>query len=705
MADVREKMINRLLVVVTLLGILPLLIFFQIIRINWVNGDKLRSIGSQQVAEAKITPALRGVILDRQGRTLAYSDARYHLAIDPQLAGFKEKRQQFFQWLASVTGKPEAPFWIKMRQNKGSRYIILTGNDTGVPPLDESQKKQVDSWQIPGVMFEDRISRRYSYGTLAGSVLGYLAQGKGYNGIEQQFDTELHGIDGQRFGQKDSRGNIQFVSTGKVVNPRDGENLVLTIDLRWQSIIEEELAKKVQDVGAQWGTAVAVNPKTGEILAMANVPSYDPNDPNSYPAANQKNYAISNAYEPGSTFKLVTMMTAVDQGLIKMNEQFDGKGGYWNKEGVESADDHPYKSFSIPQAVAYSSNIVMAQISMRFKREIVYQYMRNLGFGQRTFIELPNEHQGDLSKVRDKWGISTRIAASRGYGITVTPLQLVMAYSAFANNGVLMQPYIVAERRSDTGTSVWRATPRVVRQVCKPETVKALMPAFEMGVEDKHGTGHPAFIEGLHIAGKTGTAQEPMNGKYSKEYYYASFVGMYPSNDPQIVLGIVLYRPKANFYGGETAAPVFGNIAARLLGALPEVSKQMKRPFQLPVVTEMPLPNVIGMPLTKAHSVLESLGFVVEMPTKATDWALVKNMSPQAGARINLNTPIQLEVEEPNASMQQTMPNLVGWDMKDAVNWLTARNVKVRAEGKGRIMRQSPSVGGSLRQDAFLYGN
>jgi cell division protein FtsI (penicillin-binding protein 3) len=340
-------------VVLTLLGLLPLAIGVQIVRLYLGEGEELRQQGERQASSFVTIPAMRGAIYDRAGRTLAVNAARYDLALDPTASGFSSQvAGVFFDRLSRLTGQPAATYRRRVEQRSSPQFVHLVRN------LSETQKESVESWDIPGLILTPTFARRYNYNQAAAHVLGHVdSDGRGIAGVELQYDAFLHGEEGRRAVKRDRRGVIKAFVGGQVVEPRHGESIVLTIDLVRQTILEEELARGVRESGAQWGTAIAMDPHTGGILAMASFPTYDPNRAASFPESSRRLHAVTDRLEPGSTFKMVTAIAAIEQGLVTPYDTIDTGAGWAVFGGRTMRDARAYGKLSFEDVIKYSSNV------------------------------------------------------------------------------------------------------------------------------------------------------------------------------------------------------------------------------------------------------------------------------------------------------------------------------------------------------------
>lgn len=645
----KDQILTRMYMVLTLLSIVPVIVAAQIGWIVLTEKAELRSRAEEQARSAVKIPAMRGSIVDQSGRALATNTARYDLALDPTVDGYDAVADRFYEGLASITDRSAAHFRERVQERYSPQYVTLYDG------LTERQYEQVQEWDVPGVILTPRFARHYMHGTTASHVLGHVGgEGRGLSGLEMKYDTLLAGTPGRRIVKRDRSGRINASVEGQVREPKHGDDLVLTLDLVRQAALEDELRRGLRESEAAWGTAVAMNPETGAILAMANVPTYDPNRPGDFSDAARRNRAITDRFEPGSTFKLVGATAAVDQGLISLDDSVDTGEGWAVFHGHTMKDVKAYGTLSFSEVLSKSSNVGMAKTVQRhLDRGTYYQYARNMGFSQPTWVDLPGEQEGVL-KMPNTWSQTTLTSMSIGYEVAVTPLQLVSAYSALANGGRLMKPYVVAERRGVTGKTLWRNTPDSIRRVMKPETARKLRPAFEQAVES--GTATEAQIDGMKVAGKTGTALQVTDGHYTKEQARASFVGFFPADDPKVTLLVVVGDPKTSIYGGAVAAPIFRRVARRWAGTFPEVVDRM--------TAEATAAS------TRSAPSLDSLVRRPALPAESTS----------------------------------TLPDLTGTSPRQALPWLQRRGVDVRLYGHGSIVSQKPKPGTPLPSRVLLEG-
>lgn len=646
----QDQILTRLYTVLVLLAVVPLLVIGQIARILVTDGDTLAQEGEEQARSSVSIPAMRGTIADRAGRALAINTARYDLALDPTVEGFAAGADLFYEQLAALTGRTAAHFRETVANRYSPQYVLLHRG------LTEEQHDTIATWDVPGLIITPRFDRRYNYDRTAAHVLGHVGDDMhGLAGVELQYDEYLMGTPGRRAVKRDRRGRIKAFVGGRVIEPEHGQNLRLTVDLVRQTALEDELRRGVEDSGASWGTALAMDPKTGAILAMANVPTYNPNHPGQFAGGSRRNRAITDRFEPGSTFKLVVAAAAIEQNILSMTDTLDTGNGWAVFHGNTMKDVSAYGRISFAEVIAKSSNIGTAKTAQKIDPGVFYQYARNLGFGHATWIDLPGEVSGVLKKPHT-WSRTTQTSMSIGYEVAVTPMQLLTAYAALANGGVLMKPYVVAERRSFAGEVLWRNEPDSIRRALQSETAATLRSAFEQVVDE--GTATAAGVDGLPIAGKTGTALKVSGGRYAAGKARASFVGFFPADDPEVALLVIVGEPQTSIYGGAVAAPIFRRIARRWVNTFPDV---------------------------------------VDRLVAQSDSARTRPSVPSAPVAI----PSESGITHPD-SLSETLPDLRGYSTREAVYWLQSRGIEVRVRGSGVVQRQAPQPGAPLPNRVVL---
>lgn len=523
------------------------LVYLQIFRY----GDFETRAQHQQQRTTEVA-AKRGVIYDRAGRELAMSiavDSVFAVPAEiPDLPGT-------ISLIARITRVDPRELLAKCQAARTFCWVARKA--------DAETADRIRSLNLSGIHFQKESKRFYPKRDLAAQVLGYVGMDdEGLSGVERANDDELRGKPGRMLVSVDAR-RKWFGSVEKQPDP--GENVVLTIDEKIQYIAERELETAIQQTHAESGTIVVENPKTGEILALANRPTFNPNLAREVTPQKLKDHAVSDVYEPGSTFKLVTIAAALEEKLTRPDELFDCQMGSIVINGMRIRDSKPHGVLSVAGVLAESSDVGAIKIALRLGEERFYKYIRAFGFGQQTGIELPGETRG-LTKPLNRWSKVSIGAISMGQEIGITPIQLIAMVSTIANDGVWIAPRIIA------GTTEPRGIPQMVafhpgaqRRVISTMTA-AQMKQMMQGVV-LHGTGKKAILEGYSSAGKTGTAQkvDPSTRTYSRTKYVASFAGFAPINDPSITVAVILDSAVGLHQGGQVSAPVFQRVAQQVL--------------------------------------------------------------------------------------------------------------------------------------------
>lgn len=697
--DVRKAILNRMFVALGLIMLIPTALGFQLIRINYFEGEELRALWSKQAIDQIPIPAQRGNIYDANGTLLATNSVSYKLALDPKVEGVNTQSiKKLTNRLANLTGRDASYYQQKINNAPArSRYIVLADD------LSAIAKHEISALGLKGVILEEKYRRKYTFGTLAAHALGFVNhQLNGRTGLESHYNEELKGEDGLQQVRRDSRNRIfEYIGAPKKL-PSNGHSLQTTIDAYLQAILEDELQAGVKKHKANYGTGIIMNPKTGAIKAMANYPTYDPNNPGSIDKENRRNFAISDMMEPGSTFKLVTAIAAVEQGVVDMNEVFETpENGEVVIHDLVLRDHDPLGDLSFKEVIQKSSNVATAEIAMRMEPKVFYQYARNMGFGTETNVDISGEVDGRLAKPFE-WSLVTLPWMSHGYEIQTTPLQIIQAYAAFANNGIMMRPYLIEKIEDGTGRIVKKHKPEQIRRIAKKSTLDKLLPVFESVVSDS-GTGEYAQVEGLSIAGKTGTAKKVVNGRYTNRYR-SSFVGFFPVDDPEYVCFILLDEPKTSGYGGYTAGPIFKNIATRIAGLDSELQRNinMQNPgSDSPILAKTP--SLKGMPRDQGINILKNLNVPYSLKGKGN---YIAEQYPQAGTDLIPGDQISVTLSETNAAPDSAkikegyaeIPDLKGLNMRRAHNLLAELGLKTEIIGSGTVYAQYPAAGELLRK-------
>jgi cell division protein FtsI (penicillin-binding protein 3) len=514
-------------------------------------GDFERRAAHQQQRSFDLSPR-RGVIYDRAGRELAMSidvDSAFIVPTEtPDLANT----------VSLITRITKDDPRVVLADCKAHKTFCWVARKADAETAD-----RIRSLNLLGVHFQKEPKRFYPKRELAAQVLGYVGtDDQGLSGLEREFNDQLEGKPGKLMISVDAR-KRWFASVEK--QPEPGDNLVLTIDQNIQYVAERELERGMEETKAIAGTVVVMNPHTGEILALTNRPTFNPNNKKEIRPETLKNHAVSDVYEPGSTFKVVTVSAGLEEKVTRPDEVFDCQMGSIVINGTRIHDSKPHGLLTVSEIIAESSDVGAIKVAMRLGNDRFYKYIRAFGFGQQTGIELPGETRG-MSKPVDRWSKISFASISMGQEVGVSAVQLVSLIATIANDGVRVPPRIVAGTvPPQNGLQTVAFHPAQDSRVISSLTA-AQMRQMLQGVV-LHGTGRKALLEGYTSAGKTGTAQkfDPSIGKYSHTKYYASFAGFAPINDPQIAIVVVLDSAVGLHQGGQVSAPIFQRIAQQVL--------------------------------------------------------------------------------------------------------------------------------------------
>jgi cell division protein FtsI/penicillin-binding protein 2 len=434
--------------------------------------------------------------------------------------------------------------------------------------------------KLKGVMFEDQFARTYPNGPLASHVIGFVdSQHRGVQGIESVMQDYLQGVAGYEIIERDRKGSEIRALRNEELGPRDGYNVVLTLDQVIQHIAETELEKAMAEQHPQAGVIIVSRPRTGEILALSCRPTFDPNNPGDAPADARRNRCISDVAEPGSTFKIIVCSGALNDGLVNLNDQFNCENGAFLYAGRILHDAHPFGVLSVEEILYHSSNIGAAKVALKMGSQRLFDYITRYGLGRKTGITLPGEVSG-IAHPLARWNALSITRIPMGHEIAVTPIQMIMALNTVANGGRLMKPMIVHSIVDSAGNPILTYRPQQMAQVITPRA-SVLMTTALRRVVSPEGTAPKAAVEGYDVAGKTGTAQKVENGQYVRKYY-SSFIGYLPASDPEISILISLDDPAGGaYYGGSVAGPVFRAVAEKIAQYLSLPIQQISDPTKV----------------------------------------------------------------------------------------------------------------------------
>jgi len=633
---------------------------------------------SQQVGAIETSPS-RGQLLDRQGRELARSIDTESFFADPREIPSTEDTARR---IAAITGQDRAELTSRLSEAKESskKFVWI------VRRLDIQSASKLDQLNLDGIYSRKEPKRYYPNDSLAAHVLGFVGTDEiGLSGVEQYYNEKIRGEAGKVYLERD-RERRAFESYEVQSHP--GQTVVLTIDQTIQYRTEQALSAAVDRAHAKSGTAIVMDPRTGEILALANAPTFDPNQPVANSAEARANGALQSIYEPGSTFKIVAYSAAIEKGLVKPDDKIDCQMGSITVAGRLIHDGHPYGIVTVADALAKSSNVGAIKLGLMVGNESMYEYMKRLGFGSRTGVDLAGESPGIL-RALNRWQPSSIGSLAIGQEVGVTPLQMATAYSVLANGGTLIKPHLLRELRAPDGSVLFQAKPET-RPALKPETTEALRGMFE-GVT-LHGTAKKAQLDGYSAAGKTGTAQkvDPRTHAYSATKFIGSFVGFAPVKNPAVVIIVVIDEPLGSYHGGDVAAPVFREIAEQIL---PELGVT-------PDVEFKPGPTLIAQTSKSSTTQIKDDSIQTEQREASLPKIAAQNFNGQASE-------IVLAVASNRAAL---MPDLHGQSVRDVARTCAQLGLRLEARGEGHAVRQTPEPGaevdaGQIVRVDFWRGN
>lgn len=551
---------RRIAIFITFLLLILIVLAGRLAWVQFVDGKRLSAKVQNQLKESKTLQSPRGTIYDRQGRELAISNLTKSLYADP--AQLSPDIDTIAALLAPVLDlKPEQ---IKEQLSGGGRFVWI--QRMMEPERVKKLNAVIKDHDIKGLGFLEESKRYYPNDSLAAQVLGFVGTDDvGLDGIELVMDKLIKGQLSEQAVFTDNRGLPIFNSIFTFAPPKQGKSIHLTLDNTIQFIVEKAIDKAMAATKAKGATVIVMNPRNGEILAMVSRPTYNPNHFYQYSPKEWKNRSVSNVYEPGSTFKAIVAAAALQEGLVQPNERFMDNG-YVEVSGrrIKNWSDESYGNITFVDVIKNSINTGFVEVGLRLGANRLTNYARLFGFGQATGIDLPGEEQGILFEP-EHMRESDIATMSIGQSIAVTPLQLVTAFSAIANDGVLLKPHIIKEIQNADGTIYSAADAKPVRQAISPETARTLTSLLEKVVSE--GGGEKAAVKGYRVAGKTGTAEKLRDdgGGYHAGHYIASFAGFAPVENPQVAILVVIDDPDGIYYGGQIAAPVAGEILGQVL--------------------------------------------------------------------------------------------------------------------------------------------
>ena len=599
--------------------------------------------------------AERGIIYDRNGEILAYTKDDVSLFADARmLKRNTKKRDKLANELAKVF------------KTNPKKYIKLISKAKGNVCLEKKIPREksllLNSLVIDGFYKTEDYTRVYPYSNITSHILGYVdKQNSGRAGIEKLYDEELTGIDGKLYVENDAIGRSVSIDYDYSEMPTQGNSFYLTIDKVYQKILVNELKEGINKYKGKSAIGIIANPKTGEILALANIPDYDPHSYFKESDFTRRNRALTDTYEPGSTFKSIVMAMLFEENLTSEDKIINTENGKYRIRGAWIRDTHKFEKLSVREVLEQSSNIGMVKLSDKIKERDFYKGLRDFGFGNLTSVDLLGETSGRLKKPDAFSGIS-KAFISHGYEISVTPIQMVMAYSALINGGTLLQPHILKKSVNHKGRIEEESEPIKIRRVISEKTSERIKDIMIGVVEN--GTGSNAQQENVFVGGKTGTAQKLINGKYSSKYYNSSFIGFFPADDPEIICFVLVDSPEVGRYGGRVAAPIFSNITKKIMETDFSIDRNKNK--------------------IERDGLFQKFVANAEYENDDDEIISFANVSDE---KVEENTKI---------ISRTTMPNLKNKTIREAISILSNLRIKYKIEGSGKIVSQSIDQGSPI---------
>ena len=703
-----------------LVGVMVLIV--RLFWIQFVDGNEYKRMASQQQTRDSVITAKRGTIYDRNMKVLAQSASAERITINPQEIAKSKNADKVLSALVEVLGVDKEE--TKAKINRTDRQSVVIAKQVEKSVADKLRKKN-----LRGIYFEEDSKRYYPYGSLAAQVIGFTgSDNQGLEGIENVLNDQLKGVDGRVIAAKDVANNEMPFKYENYVEAQDGKGVVLTIDETIQRYTEKHLQQAYEEnLLGNGGAAIVMDPNTGEILAMAVVPTYDLNEPRvitdqllldsleeaefetekeykeAYSAAVTKmwrNKAVIDSYEPGSTFKTIVAASAIENGVAKSSDSFVCSGvkhvanrdiHCWNRNG------HGEESFA--QGVMNSCNPMFMELGSRLGATAFTKYFKSFGLTEKTGFTIPGESSGSFHKALGPVELAT---SSFGQTFTITPLQLISAVSAVVNGGNLMKPTIVKAYTDNNGNIVENFEPEVVRSVISKETSKQMREVLEQVVSE--GTGKGAYVNGFRIGGKTGTSEKLPRGSGK---YIASFVGFAPADDPQVVCLLLLDEPNAGATGGGAiAAPAVGRILEDVLpylGYEPQYTDETEENISVSV------PNIKGLSVQAATDKLNALGLSVSITGNGNT---VTNQIPETGTKLHKGSVVIAYTEEQENSGTTEVPSVVGMTYENALKTIENAGIAMKVDSPGSggkppaehiAVSQSPQAGSEVAEGTKIY--
>ena len=683
---------SRRIVIIVVLGLMMwVFLVTKLFSIQVLHNHEYRQYGEDQHQRRRTLFAQRGDIYDRDGTKLVFNLPVKSYFAHPFEVEDPQRLSTLFGQLLNCSSRS-----IRKDLSRHPTFVWIARK------LSPVECQLVESWNLSGVYEQDEIQRYYPGRALACQLLGFTnIDNKGLEGIELQYDEVLSGQDGWVVIQIDACGRSIPLLEYPRQEPADGLGLVLHLHAGYQAIAEQELARGISDTGARAGCVILMDPGTGQILAMANEPRYDLNDPGGVPTHWRRNRAITDMFEPGSTLKIVTAAAALQEGVKKPDDLIYCEGGQMQvcRKVFHDVEENGWLTFQ--QVIEKSSNIGTIKLARELGEQTFYQYARAFGLGNLTSVDLPGEVKGLLAHPRT-WSKLSLPSMSIGHEVAVTPLQLICAYAAVANDGMMMKPQMVHSVIDRRGNVIERFEPVPIRRIISSETAAVLRSFLTRVVES--GTGQKARIEGFQVAGKTGTAYKLKEDGYgfSHSRFVASFCGFFPADRPQLVGLVVLDEPKSPHSGGHAAAPVFRRIMEHVLhipkGPCMDLCMETSRDDDTGELVVVP--NLDGLGADQAIGLLTRKGLRAQTEG---DGEHICHQLPPAGTLMESGATVLVTLCSASdvTAAETEVPLLLGLTVREAVRELQRRGLTPTVSGSGLVVEQNPRAGTRLGPDSI----
>ena len=649
-------MINNRALIVTISIIAAFVgLVIQLFAVQVGNHDKYKAKADRQQNTIYTVKAERGIIYDRNMEILAYTKDDVSLFADARMLNRSpRKRKKLAVALAKVFNRKPQRYINQIKRSK--KNVCLEKK------ISKEKALLLNNLVVDGFYKVEDFTRIYPYGNITSHILGFVDNNSvGRAGLEKMYNDLLKGKDGKLDVENDVIGRTVSIDYDNSIPSIAGDSFILTLNKVYQKILVNELKAGVDKYKGKSGIGIIANPKTGEILALANIPDFNPKSYNKVSDFVRRNRALTDTYEPGSTMKSIVLSMMLEKGLVRESDVINTENGKYRIKGAWIRDTHKHKVLTVRGVLEQSSNVGIVKLSEKIDNRDFYKGLRDFGFGNLTSIDMLGETRGYLKKPNQFSGVS-KAFISHGYEVSVTPIQMIMAYSALVNGGYLLEPRILKQIVDAKGNVKSEFETKKIRRVISQETSE-LIKNIMVGVVE-HGTGTNAQLENVYVGGKTGTAQKLIKGRYSSKYYNSSFIGFFPAEDPGIICLILVDSPEIGRYGGQVAAPIFRNVAKKILDIDFDIKRNKNK--------------------IERNKLIDRFMAGVEKGNKEGDDITLMNYTEEK------------KTTKKKKILKNVMPNLKHKTLREAISILSDLNVKYKIEGHGRVVAQSIKRGTPL---------